>query len=141
MLPTADDVNDLAANLDTSGLRELDEGLQPSRAELELPRFEVSTGVTLNESLKALGMVLPFDPDNADFGRINPVAQLYISRVLHKTFVNVNEEGTEAAAATAVEVGVTSMPEPIRIDRPFLFLIRERHTGTLLFAGKVALLS
>jgi serpin B len=140
LLPTAGGVNDLATNLDSSELRDLDEGLQPSRAELELPRFEVSTGLTLNESLKALGMVLPFDPDNADFGRINPVAQLYISRVLHKTFVSVNEEGTEAAAATAVEVGVTSMPEPIRVDRPFLFLIRERHTGTLLFAGKVAFL-
>lgn len=138
LLPTTGDADALVTGLDAAALQALDVGLRPSRAMLELPRFEVSSDLTLNESLKAIGMNVPFDPDMADFGRINADEQLYISRVLHKTLVKVNEEGTEAAAATAVEVGVTSMPEPIVVNRPFVFLIRERHTGALLFAGKVA---
>ncbi len=59
-----------------------------------------------------------------------------ISNVKHKTFVDVNEEGTEAAAATSVEIGVTSAPQAIIVDRPFVFVIRERFSGTILFIGK-----
>ena len=76
----------------------------------------------------------------AFFTRINPAGDLYISNVKHKTFVEVDEEGTEAAAVTSVEVGVTSAPEyiPVQVDRPFAFAIREQHSGTILFIGKIA---
>jgi len=89
-----------------------------------------------------MGMEVAFDPDNADFTGINPDGGLYISEVKHKTFIEANEEGTEAAAVTSVEVGVTSVgpdPQPLfmKIDRPFVYFIQEKATGTLLFIGKV----
>lgn len=87
----------------------------------------------------ALGMGIAFDGRHADFSRITGTApaELYITRVHQKTFVDVNEEGTEAAAATAVGVGVTSAPPvyEMRVDRPFVFAIRERLSGTVLFLG------
>jgi serine protease inhibitor len=75
----------------------------------------------------------------ANFTRMSPLGDnLYISFVKQNTFVNVNEEGTEAAAVTTVGIEVTSGPPSIRFDRPFVFVIRERLTGTILFMGKVA---
>src|SRR5437867_2846915 len=73
----------------------------------------------------------------ADFTRMNPSGALCITDVMHKAFVDVNEEGTEAAAATAVGIGVTSVPASIVVDRPFVFAIRERLSGTILFLGRV----
>jgi serpin B len=75
----------------------------------------------------------------ADFSRITPTRDLYISSVRHKTYVRVDEAGTEAAAVTIVEVGETSVPDTfyMRVDRPFLFAIREHHSGTVLFIGKM----
>ncbi|MFH1250153.1 MAG: serpin family protein, partial [bacterium] len=75
----------------------------------------------------------------ADFTNINKDGNLYISEVKHKTFVEVNEEGTEAAAVTSVEIGLTSIGSGItmRINRPFVFAIRENHSGTILFIGKI----
>ena len=83
-------------------------------------------------------MVDAFDPDLADLTRLSPVGPLFISEVKQKSWVDVNEEGTEAAAATSVGVGFTSGPLVVRADRPFLFFIRERLSGTILFAGKFA---
>jgi serpin B len=87
-----------------------------------------------------MGMSVAFDPDNADFTHINSNGGLYISRVLHKTYIATDEEGTEAAAVTAVEVGVTSVPDQpyyLTIDRPFIYFIQEKSTGTILFIGTV----
>jgi len=86
-----------------------------------------------------MGMEIAFNTALADFTRINPDGNLFIDEVLHKTFIKVDEEGTEAAAVTSVGIGLTAMPETIyfRVDRPFVFLIRERHSGTILFIGKV----
>lgn len=86
-------------------------------------------------------MGLAFSPTLADFSRILASRDLFISDVLHKTFVQVDEEGTEAAAVTVVEVGTTSI-EPgtlfvMRVDRPFIFALRERQSGTILFLGKI----
>jgi serpin B len=84
-------------------------------------------------------MGIAFDPDNADFSNISDL-QLYITDVLHQTFIETNEEGTEAAAATVVIIGTTSMPPPtpvINVNRPFLYLIRETTTGTIVFMGQV----
>ena len=85
-------------------------------------------------------MSLAFEPFNADFSKINSDKDLFISDVLHKTFVEVNEEGTEAAAVTSVIIGVTSIGGggfTMRIDRPFLFFIHETRSQTILFMGKV----
>lgn len=106
---------------------------------LYLPRFRMSYKRSLNEDLKAMGMIDAFDDVRADFTPLSPATGLYISNVLQKSWVDVNEEGTEAAAATSVEVGVTSIGPgfEMRADRPFLFALRERLSGTILFVGKV----
>ncbi len=107
--------------------------------ELTIPKFTFDYGKALNDPLKNLGLGIAFSGD-ADFSRINPDADLYISKVKHKTFVQVDEEGTEAAAVTSVEIQVTSAgPDKIFIlDRPFLFVIKEKYTGSILFIGRVS---
>ncbi len=103
-----------------------------------MPRFELEYEILLNDVLSDLGMTEAFGP-GADLSGINRDAPLAISEVRQKAVVDVNEEGTEAAAVTVVGVVLTSAPKiPIvRVDRPFIFSIRERHTGTILFIGKV----
>ena len=106
--------------------------------DLYLPRFKLEYGLTLNDVLTALGMGVAFT-DLADFGGINPNVPLAITEVKHKTYVAVDEDGTEAAAATSVEVGPTGMPGHAQfvVDRPFVFAIREHKSGTILFIGKI----
>jgi serine protease inhibitor len=105
--------------------------------DLQLPRFTLEYETGLNDALKRMGMEIAFDSDRADFSGINPDRELFISDVKHKTFVKVNEEGTEAAAATSVEMGTTSMPPVMRVDRPFIFVIHERNSGAILFIGQI----
>lgn len=110
--------------------------------EVGLPRFRFEYETSLNETLKVLGMENAFDENIADFSGMHPIPpRLYISEVKHKSFIDVNEEGTEAAAVTSVEVEVTSAPEtePFRIivDRPFFFAIADSMTGSILFMGSV----
>ena len=104
---------------------------------LNLPRFELEYKIKMNDILKTMGMEAPFNPNVADFTKINSEADLYISEVMHKTFVKVDEKGTEAAAVTSVGVGVTSMPQTFSVNRPFVFMIREQNSGAILFMGKV----
>ena len=108
---------------------------------LLLPKFKLEYQKSLVQALAALGMEVAFS-GKADFSRINPNESLFISEVLHKTFIDVNEKGTEAAAVTSVAVTLTAVgnqenPFYMRVDRPFLFLIREKTSGTILFMGKV----
>lgn len=104
---------------------------------VSLPRFTLEYELTLNDALKALGMAVAFG-DSADFTKLYGPGGAYISEVKHKTFVDVNEEGTEAAAATSVEISLTSAgPVPIVVDRPFVLAIRENYSGTILFIGKI----
>jgi serpin B len=109
------------------------------KVELYLPKFKLTKDFNLNQPLKNLGMVKAFT--DADFSGINGQKDLFIQAVLHKAFVEINEEGTEAAAATAVVVGRTSV-EPshpvIRADRPFVFALFDRTTNCILFIGRVA---
>ena len=114
--------------------------MQMERVILKMPKFKFTYEKALKDALTALGMGIAFDEQRADLTRIANVRprNLYISRVQHKTFIDVHEKGTEAAGATAVGVGVTSMPPQMTFDRPFIFVIRERSTGTLLFVGRVA---
>jgi len=108
----------------------------------EMPKFKLEYEIELNDVLKSLGMEVAFDSTRANFSRMRtlPTDTLYISKVKHKTFVEVNEEGTEAAAVTSVEMAEATSANPfshIRVDRPFIFSIRERHSGTILFIGKI----
>ncbi len=112
-------------------------GDNTTEVDLSIPRFKYKYKRNLNEDLINLGMGVAFT-GAADFSNISE-QDLMISRVLHETFIETTEEGTEAAAATVVEIRVTSMPviREVRLDRPFLYFIREVSTGTILFAGKV----
>lgn len=122
----------------------LRDGLRAQLGTVFMPKFKLEFEKALNDALKALGMGIAFDPDSADFRRISRQVyeigeRLFITEVKHKTFVQVDEEGTEAAAVTSVEIGITSLPSEfmMRVDRPFFFVITERHSGTLLFLGKI----
>jgi serine protease inhibitor len=112
--------------------------LTTGRVMLLLPKFRFDYGTELSAALKQLGITDAFDPALSDFAGINPQrTDLYITRVEQKSFIDVHELGTEAAAATAVGAGVTSMPPTIAFDRPFLFAIRERSSGAILFMGRI----
>ncbi|HEY8460807.1 MAG TPA: serpin family protein, partial [Blastocatellia bacterium] len=110
--------------------------------DVKLPRFKLDYEKTLNDPLKDLGMGAAFSSREADFSGIRAEKDLFISEVKHKAVVEVNEEGTEAAAATSVGISVTSIREPRErftfiADRPFLMAIRDSQTGAILFMGAV----
>ncbi len=114
--------------------------LRKIRVEVHLPRFKTTSSFDLKQSLSALGLSDAFDPNQADFSGISGTRDLFIGAAVHKAFVEVNEKGTEAAAATGISVGVTSMPMPpkiFRADHPFIFLIRENASGKILFMGRI----
>jgi len=133
-----DGLDAVAAGLDAARLAEWIEALETREDwEIYIPRFHISWDKKLNETLAGLGMPSAFEDLTADFSRISDDANLVIQSVVHKAFVDVNEEGTEAAAATGVGVGITSLPPSFRADHPFLFLIRDHVTGAVLFLGRV----
>ncbi len=108
--------------------------------EVYVPRFKLTREFELAKILAAMGMPDAFTPEKADFSGMAESRELFISNVIHKAFVDVNEEGTEAAAATGVVVGITSVgpATPVfRADRPFVFLIRDKGSGSVLFMGRV----
>lgn len=146
MLPKAGNTTgDIVAELNNANWNTWLNSLGKQKVVVRLPKFKFEFFRLLNDDLTNMGMGVAFDPYNADFRGINPDGELFISRVLHKTFIEVNEEGTEAAAVTAVEIGNTSYDpnEPTVIyftaDHPFLFAIRENSSGTILFMGRVNL--
>jgi len=112
-------------------------GLREGESEIFLPKFKLTNDLTLNGTLSALGMGIAFDPNQADFSRMHTPPELFISEVKHKTYVDVNEEGTEAAAVTSVSMGVTSAPPTLVVNRPFIFALRENLSGTILFMGVI----
>lgn len=101
-----------------------------------LPSFTTRSALSLNDALKRLGMIDAFDPETADFSGISDT-RVCVSNVVHEAVVIVDEEGTEAAAATGVIMEGTAVAEPVVLDRPFLFLIRDNLTGALLFVGQL----
>ena len=130
----------LEARLDAEQVRSWLAALRPTLVHAALPRFEFASAFDLTETLADLGMPDAFDSARADFSRMTDV-KLFIDLVLPKAFVAVDEEGTEAAAATAAIMTRTGAPlrETIefRADHPFLFLIRHRDTGVILFLGRI----
>jgi serpin B len=139
LLPKVGQFDAFEKSLDVELVKAIIDKLETSQVTLTMPKFEYESSFGLKQALSTLGMGVSFTP-GADFSGIDSEHDLLIQDVLHKAFVSVDEAGTEAAAATAVIVGVTSIPaEPIEVktDRPFIFLIRDVETGTVLFVGRV----
>jgi serpin B len=140
IVPDAGKFAEFEKGFDLKRLGEVLKALAPAEVELYFPRFEYTAEAGLADKLKQIGMTVPFDSGQADFSGMDGKKELFITDVLHKAFIKVNEKGTEAAAATAVIVGTTSMPPPpvpFHVDRPFVYLIRDLETGAVLFLGRV----
>lgn len=150
ILPAAGQFEELDGTIDAAYVETILNDLHGQEIDLIMPRFTFEWDTSLKGVLSAMGMPIAFDAFNADFLGITSIEglqsgdePLYIGDVIHKAFVAVDEAGTEAAAATAVVMeGATSAeppPEPliVRIDRPFVFLIRDLETGAILFVGRV----
>jgi len=141
LLPASGNFEAFEAGLGAAQVEDIIASLQPARVALTMPEFKFVSEFSLNGALSQMGMQDAFSPDEADFSGMTGTEKLFISDVIHKAFVAVNEAGTEAAAAIAVVVGTTSMPvEPtaeVTLDHPFIFLIRDIQTGTILFVGRV----
>ena len=141
LLPAEGQLEAFANELDAARVAEIEAALAPTDLVLYLPRYAYTANLTLSETLAQMGMPLAFSASGADFtGMAEMLPPLYLAHVLHKAYVAVDELGTEAAAATEVEVTVGSeevMLETMRVDRPFLFLIRDTEQGTILFLGRV----
>ncbi len=110
--------------------------LETRNTRLTMPKFGFTSDFNLKEMLSDLGMVAAFSSEDADFSGMTDIEELWLDDVVHKAFVSVDENGTEAAAATGA-IAVASMPGVVTIDRPFIFLIRDIETGTILFMGRV----
>ena len=141
ILPDEGKFSTFESIFDTQKLNAILGGMQPGGAlELGLPKFSFTTDFDLKDRLTSLGMTDAFDPGRADFSGMTGEKDLYIDAVLHKAFVAVDEKGTEAAAATAVIMKLTSAMLPgasLIIDRPFIFVIRDLPSGQILFVGRV----
>jgi len=138
LLPTAGQFLAFEQTLDSTRFAEIQAALRSSYVRLGLPKFKLEGGFSVKAALQALGMNAAFG-DAADFSGISTSAGWRIFDIYHKSYADVDERGTEAAAATGVVVGVTSVPpEPIvfRADRPFLFAILDRTTNTMVFLGR-----
>jgi serpin B len=141
MLPKKNDITSLESTLDQVYLNDLKDKIGTKWVDLYLPKFKFEQKYKLKDELSSMGMQTAFGGD-ADFSGITSDDDLYIAKVIHQSFVEVNEEGTEAAAATAVlieEGGGSPSPKPIefRADHPFIFTIEHKDTGQILFMGKV----
>jgi serpin B len=139
ILPTLDNFNEFESSLDSELVGAIENGLQYQEVDLKMPKFEFEASLGLSDALKQMGMTAAFSLPPADFTGISGENNLYITDVLHKGFVSVDENGTEAAAATAVIVGTLSLPPPptpMTIDHPFIFMIRHNN-GSILFLGRV----
>ncbi len=138
ILPPQGGLDAFEASLTPTRLTDILTKMGTHSVSITMPRFKVESSFSLRDALSTLGMPAAFS-DEADFSGINGKGGLSIGSVIHKAFVDVDEAGTEAAAATGVTVGVTSLPEPaeIHLDHPYLFLIRDNKSGTILFLGRV----
>lgn len=143
LLIVPDDLGAFEGSLDAAKLAEITDGLKTYSVDLAMPKFEMKIGKGLKDTLQALGMIDAFNAA-ADFSGMTEDDQLQISNVIHQAFVKVDEEGTEAAAATAVIfAGTEAAPEPpapltVHADKPFLFVIRDDVSGAPLFIGRIA---
>ena len=144
LLPKEDGISQLEQSLSAEGLEGLKGRMELAEmGRVELPRFKFETEYDLTGTLPAMGMGKAFEPGQADFSGMDGTRNLYIGLVVHKAFIQVNETGTEAAAATAVVIRATSIPnappKPSFVaDHPFIFVIQQRETGNILFMGRIS---
>lgn len=140
IVPDGGRFSEVESRLESGVFNEALAGLSATSVSLAMPKFTVRSQMGLNGALEALGMDAAFDRDNADFSGMTTEERLFISEVVHEAYIAVDEEGTEAAAATGVVMEATSSPmvdTVLRIDRPFVFVLRDA-TGAILFLGRVA---
>ncbi len=139
LLPKNDELKSLEVWLTVENLTGWKNEIKEQRVNIFIPKFTLDTKYPLNGNLIKMGMQLAFSPD-ADFSGIDGTKSLFIDKVIHQAYVNVNEEGTEAAAATGVSMYTTSagpiIPE-FRANHPFIVIIQERETGNILFLGRI----
>jgi serpin B len=139
LIPEAGRFQAFEEALDAERVDDIIDGLQVAHVTLAMPRFEFDSEFSLKDTLAEMGMPIAFS-GAADFSGMTGTPDLYISEVIHKAFVSLDEAGTEAAAATAVIMRLTAMPDQpveVTIDRPFIFLIRDIETGAILLVGRV----
>jgi serpin B len=138
LLPDEGQFEAFEGSLDADLVAAIIEDLESNEVALTMPKFEFESEFGLKPALAAMGMPVAFT-EEADFSGMTGVRDLYIAEVIHKAFVSVDEAGTEAAAATAVIMKLTAMPEVVEmtLDHPFIFMIRDIETGTVLFVGRV----
>lgn len=140
IVPDGGRFKDFEGALSAQQLNQILGGLQPDSLEVSMPKFNFNSSFDLGERLVALGMQDALDPQRADFSGMTGKPDLYITKVLHQAYVAVDEQGTEAAAATSVIMGPTAAllpPKTLNIDRPFIFIIRDLGSGQILFVGRV----
>ena len=137
LLPDKGTFDPFEKSLNAELVSQISKDMRRNRIELIMPSFEFEAQFKLGAMLQKMGMSDAFNPQLADFSGMDGGKDLSISDAFHKAFVLVNENGTEAAAATGVVIGVTSLPPRVTIDRPFIFLIRDIATNTTLFVGRV----
>jgi serpin B len=141
LLPKNDNLSSLESSLSLEKINDWRSKLREQRVDVFMPKFTFDTKYSMNETLANMGMPTAFTY-SADFSGMDGTQDLYIQKVIHQAFVDVNEEGTEAAAATGVSVGLKSaMPQqtPIfRADHPFVFIIQDKENGNILFLGRVS---
>ena len=140
VLPEENNLKNLENSITAEKLSEWKSGMMKREVDIYLPRFKFETKYFMGETLKKIGMPTAFSPMNADFSGMTGKSDLYIGKVIHQAFVEVNEEGTEAAAATAVvmESWGLSVTPVFRADHPFIFIIQQKETGNILFMGRVS---
>ncbi len=139
LLPAEGQFSQFEQELTAGRLDQILAGLSRRGVALSMPKFGFTSQYKLEDTLRELGMPLAFAPGKADFSGMDGRQDLSISFVVHKALVNVDESGTEAAAATAVGMALSAMlqSEEMKVDRPFIFLIRDTTTGSILFMGRV----
>jgi serpin B len=142
ILPKGSDIKPAEAVLNSSTLSALQDSAHSRRVMLYFPKFRMDTEYRLPDTLSAMGMPTAFTAGAADFSGMDGTRNLSISDVIHKAYIDVNEQGTEAAAATGVvmveaAVARKETPPVFRADHPFIFLIQDKETGTILFIGRV----
>ena len=144
ILPEKDNLKNLEELINTKKLSEWRNALEKQRVDIYIPKFKFETKYFMVDTLNKMGMSNAFMPGVADFSGMGGTRNLYISDIIHQAFVEVNEEGTEAAAATAVIMGTWGSArgeKPVipvfRADHPFIFIIQQKETGNILFMGRV----
>lgn len=143
LLPTENNIGIAEGNLTIDKFLQIKNALKDEEVDLTIPKFKFDTKYFMKDTLSAMGMPTAFDEFAADFSGMNGFPDLYISKVIHQAFIQTDEEGSEAAAATAVVMSKRGMSPKLpnykifKADHPFVFLIQHRYTGNILFMGRL----